>query len=199
MSADEVRTIVPPGEGRLVRVVANSELVIENIAGGQVGDLFAFSADDPAEHLSAAHTRAHNWRLFPAVGESFVTNRRRPILTLLEDTSPGAHDMLIPACDPERYRRLGAAEHPSCAVNLSAALAPLGAELVAVPQPVNLFMPVPVDRTGALTLAESPAHPGDLVRCRAELDLLLVLSACPQDLVPLNRGGLSALAIQLPA
>jgi uncharacterized protein len=71
--------------------------------GGQVADVFAFSADDPSEYHSAEHTRVHVGRLFPRVGEQFATNRRRPILTLEADDSPGIHDMLLAACDPTRY------------------------------------------------------------------------------------------------
>ena len=118
---------VPASEGRAVTVRAGQHVRVVDIEGGQVGDVFAFAADDPGEYLSASHTRTHTSRLFPHVGEAFVTNRRRPILTLAADTSPGAHDMLIAACDPERYLALGAdAEHASCAENLRTALSQLG-------------------------------------------------------------------------
>jgi uncharacterized protein YcgI (DUF1989 family) len=192
-----MHTLIPAGEGRAIPVSAGRHFTVVNVRGGQVGDLFAFNADDPAEYLSAAHTRAHNWRLFPAIGQSFVTNRRRPVLTLLEDTGNGGHDILVPACDPERYRLLGAARHRSCTENLDTALADHEIALSAVPQPVNLFMPVPVASDATLTLAESPAAAGDRVRFRAELDVLLVVSACPQDLVPLNAGGLSELHVEV--
>jgi uncharacterized protein len=105
------RTVVAAGTGRAVAVRAGQRVRVVDVEGGQVGDVFAFAVDDPAEYLSASHTRTHTSRLFPHIGEAFVTNRRRPILTLVADTSPGAHDMLIAACDPERYRALGASDH----------------------------------------------------------------------------------------
>src|SRR2546427_4174928 len=117
------RIEVPGGAGRAVRVRAGDSIRVVDLAGGQVGDVFAFVADAPDEHPgnehhSAAHTRAATSRLFPAVGEPFLTDRRRPILTLVADTSPGEHDMLIAACDPQRYAQLGAPDHRSCATNM---------------------------------------------------------------------------------
>jgi len=107
--------VVPAGAGLAMWVRHGEQLRIVDVEGGQVGDLFAFAAADPGEYLSASHTRTSTSRLFPRVGEQFMTNRRRPILTLVADTSPGVHDMLIAAYDPERYRMLGAPGHASCA------------------------------------------------------------------------------------
>ena len=80
-------------------------------------------ATEPAEYLSASHTRVAVDRLFPQVGQSFFTSRRRPLVQLVEDTSPGLHDMLFAACDPARYAQYGVTDHPSCAENLRRALA----------------------------------------------------------------------------
>ena len=91
------RTVVPPRHGRAVALAAGQRVRVIDIEGGQVGDVFAFVSGARDEYHSAAHTRAHVNRLFPALGEPFVTNLRRPVLTLVEDTSPGHHDMLIPA------------------------------------------------------------------------------------------------------
>ena len=193
----EERVVVPAREGRAVTVPAGHRFRVVDIAGGQVGDLFAFVADDPAEHLSASHTRAETSRLFPAPGECFVSDRRRPLLELLADDSPGRHDMLIAACDRDRYRRLGAGDdHPSCAENLRTALAALGPVPAHVPQPVNLFMDIPVagDRLEGRPAA---TRPGAAVTFRALDALHVVLSACPQDLVGINRNGPTPLAIDL--
>lgn len=165
--------------------------------GRQVGDLFAVVVGSSFEWLSAAHTRGHVSRLFPQVGESFVTDQRRPVLTLTEDTSPGRHDMLIPACDPARYRALGVhGWHASCAENLRTALAGTGVEVGTVPQPVNVFMDIPVTSDGDLLWHESPAGPGAAVALRAELDCLVVVSACPQDIVGVNGGVVKPLVLE---
>ena len=168
-----------------------------DIEGGQVGDLFAFAAVDPAEHLSASHTRTATGTLFPPIGEQFVTNRRRPILTLIADTSPGVHDMLIAACDPERYQKLGVAEHASCADNLRKALDHLGLVTDVVPQPVNVFMNIPVGTDGGLSWLPAVSRPGDAVTFEAAMDCVVVLSACPMDLNSINGERPTPLTIEI--
>src|SRR5258708_24484930 len=135
--------VVPAGAGLAVWVRHGEHLRILDIKGGQVGDLFAFAGADPGEYLSASHTRTSTSRLFPRIGEQFMTNRRRPILTRVADTSPGVHDMLIAACDPERYRMLGAPGHASCADNVPDAFAPIGLATDAVPHPRNVLLNLP--------------------------------------------------------
>lgn len=191
------RTMVPAGEGRAVRVGAGRRVRVVDVEGGQVGDLFAFAADDPREHLSAAHTRSATSRLFPQVGESFVTDRRRPILTLAGDTSPGSHDMLIAACDPARYEGLGAPGHASCAGNLESALAGMGLSAAVVPQPVNVFMRIPVEASGRLRWLSAESRPGDAITFEAVMDCVVVLSACPQDLAGINGDGPTPMAMDV--
>jgi uncharacterized protein len=192
------RILVPAREGRAVFVPRGQRFRIVDVAGGQVGDVFAFVRDDPAEAHSAAHTRAHVNRLFPEPGEQFVTTLRRPILTLVEDDSPGHHDMLIPACDPARYAALGAGpDHPSCAQNLRAALAEYGLDVSVVPQPINVFMRIPVGADNSLRWLAAGTRPGDSITFRADLDCLIAVSACPQDLVGINNGRPTPLTIEM--
>jgi uncharacterized protein YcgI (DUF1989 family) len=180
---------IPAREGRGVTVRAGDRVRVIDPEGGQVADVFAFSTDDPSEYHSAEHTRVHVGRLFPRPGEQFVTNRRRPILTLEADDSPGIHDMLFAACDPTRYHGLGVKGwHASCQENLHDAMRQLGLERVEVPQPINLFMNIPVGVDGGLDFLPARTRPGDSTTLRAELDCHLVVSACPQDLVQINAG-----------
>jgi hypothetical protein len=189
---------VPAREGRGVRVAAGQRFRVIDVEGGQVADTFAFRADDVAEYHSAEHTRAVVSRLFPRPGEPFVTNHRRPILLLEEDASPGVHDMLCAACDPERYTGLGVAGwHASCQENLRRAMADLGVDHVEVPQPINLFMNIPVLAGGELGWEPAPTRAGDSVTLRAEMDCIVVVSACPQDIVPINNNDPTAIAIEL--
>lgn len=190
------RIDVPGGTGRAVRVRAGERIRVIDVEGGQVGDVFAVTPD--GEHHSAAHTRTQTRRLFPAVGEQFVTDRRRPILTLVADTSPGEHDMLVAACDPQRYALLGAPDHRSCAVNLREALAAIGHPYAGpTPQPINVFMRIPVGAGGSLTWLPARTAAGDAITFRAELDAVVVVSSCPMDIVGINRGGPSPLAVEV--
>jgi uncharacterized protein YcgI (DUF1989 family) len=197
------RIEVAGGTGHAVRVRAGELVRVVDIAGGQVGDVFAFTTGvavrpSDIEHHSAAHTRTHIRRLFPAVGEQFVTDRRRPILTLVADTSPGEHDMLIAACDPRRYAQLGAPGHRSCAANLREALAAIGHPYTGpTPQPINVFMRIPIAADGTLSWLSASTAAGDAITFRAELDAVVVVSSCPMDLVGINRGTPSPLAVEV--
>ncbi|HJS96917.1 MAG TPA: urea carboxylase-associated family protein, partial [Solirubrobacteraceae bacterium] len=109
-------TILPARQGVAVPLRAGQRLRIVNTHGGQVVDTWALARPDASEYLSMEHTRTSLGKLMPAAGDHLYSSRRRPLLTLVEDTSPGTHDTLIAACDPERYRLLGADDgHANCA------------------------------------------------------------------------------------
>ena len=167
------------GKGQRIKVI--------NTHGAQVVDTWAFSAADATEWMSMEASRAWFMKLRAALGDTFLTNQRRPILSLVEDTSGGAHDTLMAACDAPRYRLLGVeGHHDNCRDNLHAGLAALGVKVPATPSPLNLFMNIPWSAEGALAWAEPVSTPGSYVVLRAEMDLVIAFSACPQDVLPIN-------------
>jgi len=178
---------IPARRGMAARVAAGQRIRVINTHGSQVVDTWAFSARDAAEWMSMEASRAWFLRLAAAVGDTFVTNQRRPILTLVEDTSGGAHDTLIAPCDAPRYRLLGVeGHHDNCRDNLHAALAALGITIPATPSPLNLFMNIPWTADGRLAWGEPVSTPGSYALFRAEMDLVVAFSACPQDILPIN-------------
>lgn len=180
-------SLIPARQGIAAIVRSGQRLTVVNTYGTQVIDTWAFNAHDPSEFMSMEHSRTATLKLVPKVGDSLVTNRRNPILTMVADTSPGVHDTLVAACDCHRYRQLGAkGYHHNCTDNLSHALDEIGIETVDTPAPFNLFMNVPVDQAGALEFLPPVSQPGQYVTFRAEMDLLAVFSACPQDMTPVN-------------
>ena len=186
MATSEIVTI-PARRGMAARVAAGQRIRVINTHGSQVVDTWAFSARDATEWMSMEASRAWFLRLAAAVGDTFVTNQRRPILTLVEDTSGGAHDTLIAPCDAPRYRLLGVeGHHDNCRDNLHAALAALGITVPATPSPLNLFMNIPWTADGRLAWGEPVSTPGSYVLFRAEMDLVVAFSACPQDVLPIN-------------
>ncbi len=190
MAAAAGHTILPAREGTALLLGAGERLRIINIHGGQVVDTWALARTDPGEFLSMQHTRTSLGKLIPGTGDHLYSSSRRPLVTLVEDTSPGTHDTLIAACDPERYRQLGAEGHnASCAENFRRALSERGISLDHVPAPLNLFMNIAWDAGGRLEFLASPARPGDYVTLEAVRDVTVVLSACPMDLNPINTGG----------
>ena len=184
---DTTTITVPAREGRAVELARGDRIRVIDPNGGQVADVFAFCAGNLREYHSAEHTRVFVGRLFPHVGEQFVTNRRRPILTLAADESPGVHDMLCAACDPSRFALLGAQGwHASCQENLQKAMAALGHDDIEIPQPINLFMNIPVGLDASIGFERAQTKAGDSVTLRSELDVVVAVSACPQDMIPIN-------------
>ncbi len=189
---------IPAREGRGALLEAGTRFRAIDVKGKQCGDLFAFSRDDVNEFASAEHTRVWTSRLFPEVGEVFVTNRRRPILTLLEDRSPGKHDMLLAACDPTRYELLGVKGwHASCQENLQEVMAGFGFEDIEIPQPINVFMNTPLLADGSIGWRTGETGPGDWIMFRTELPCYVVLTACPQDILPLNDKNPTEMALEV--
>ncbi len=180
---------IPQRRGRAVRLKAGQMLKVVNTHGHQVVDTWAFADPDLSEFLSMEHMRAAIDRISPKPGDKLVTNRRRPILTLLEDTSPGIHDTFIAACDIYRYQGLGVADyHDNCTDNLKEGLAELGLVPPETPSPLNLWMNIPVAADGSIRWLEPASKPGDHVLFRAEMDCVMAFSACPQDIVCINAG-----------
>ena len=183
--------VVPGGRARAVHVAAGAAVRVVNTHGTQVVDFWAIRADRPEIALSMQHSRIRWRNLRPKAGDEMLDEERSTMLTMLEDTSPGVHDTVIAACDPFRYAQLGAApDHRSCCTNFAEALAELSIVRAApVPAPLNLFMNIPWDMEGNITFEPTVSAPGDSVLFRAEVDVIVIASACPMDIVPINGPG----------
>jgi uncharacterized protein len=178
---------IPARQGKAARLRQGQIVKIVNTEGQQVVDTWAFNAADLNEFMSMEHSRVAIGRIIPAVGDALVTNRRRPILTLIEDNSGGIHDTLFAACDRWRYERLGyQGYHDNCTDNLAAGLAELGLTPPETPAPLNLFMNIPVVDGNRVEVRPPVSTPGSHVSLRAEMDCVVAFSACPQDMLPVN-------------
>jgi uncharacterized protein YcgI (DUF1989 family) len=187
MTAQNDLLTIPARRGRAVRLSAGESIQIVNTHGSQVVDTWVFNAEDMTEFLSTEHMRATLGKLWPGKGDALITNRRRAIMMIEEDTSPGQHDTLIAACDSYRYGLLGCTEyHDNCTDNLHAAMRQIGLTAPECPSPLNLWMNIPVAQDGSTGWGEPLSKPGDYVVLRAEMDCIVAMSACPQDMVPIN-------------
>ena len=183
---------VPPRCGVAVRVVAGRSIRVINTHGTQVCDFWALCDCAPHEFLSMAHCHTETGGIMPAVGDVMVSNRRRPMLTITSDDSPGVHDTVIASCDWPRYKVLGCTEyHDNCADNFRMALMAIGEAAVHVPDPFNLWMNIPVSPQGRISWEAPVSSAGHSIVMRAETDIIAVMSACPQDLTPVNGDGLA--------
>jgi uncharacterized protein YcgI (DUF1989 family) len=98
-------TTIPARSGAHAILPKGQHIKILNPSGHQVVDCWAFplSAHTPPTWMSMAQSRSKLGSLVPSAGDTFIDTHRRGVLTLVQDKSPGAHDMLFPACDAWRY------------------------------------------------------------------------------------------------
>ena len=185
-----VRYRIPPRCGVAIKLQASQQLQVENTHGTQVCDFWAYLAADMGQFLSMSHCRTWLQSVFPKIGDRLVTNRRQPVLEIISDTSPGVHDTVMSCCDLTRYQLLGCTEyHDNCTDNLRMALNAIGLEAPHVPDPFNLWMNIPITLDGQTSFQPTISSPGDVIGLRAIEDLVVVMSACPQDKNPINDVG----------
>jgi uncharacterized protein YcgI (DUF1989 family) len=180
-------TEIAGGSGGAVVLTAGEAIRLVNSFGTQVVDTWALNRRDITEYLSVEHTRRMLFNLFPRQGDKLFSNRRTPMLLLERDSSGVQHDMLFACCDPWLYRHYGCAEgHANCRDNFHAALRDVGVETAHVPNPLNLWMNIPVAENSKLAIEPPVSRAGDFVVLRALIDCIVIFSACPMDVTPIN-------------
>jgi urea carboxylase-associated protein 1 len=176
--------IVPAGEPWMGTVLRGQVLRIVDLEGGQTVDAVFYNAVRPAERYSAVDTIRAQGSLYLMTGTTLLSSEGSPMLAIVADTF-GRHDTLGGACSAEsntvRYA-LGRRHMHSCRDNFLKALARHGGGLDKRDLPANIsfFMNVPVTPEGSLVFAEGSACPGRYVEMRAAMDLLVLISNCPQ-------------------
>lgn len=151
--------------------------------GEQVSDLTAFAREDAAEWLSSGRTIDYANTIYLSTGNILYSNRSRPMLTILEDTV-GRHDFLLTPCSPETFQIIydNHEYHPSCFENLHTNLAQFGITPDMIPTTLNVFMNVIVQSSGELKIDPPPSKAGDYIVFRAEMDLILGVTACSAEM-----------------
>lgn len=186
--------LIPARKAVAFTVKASQDIKIINTHGKQVLDFWAFNPLDTNDFLSMVHTRTILRKVRVDAGDKLYSTRRKPMLTLTEDTTRGVHDMIWSACDAERYHMQGVeGYHDNCTDNMHKALKDsfAGSFVIAddwVPDPLNLFMNIAIDHHGGLDIRPPTSERGQYVTLHAEKDLVVVMSSCPQDIDPVNAG-----------
>jgi len=178
---------VPGYGGGFVRASSGNFIRITDIMGGQIGDLYAIAIENHEEFTSPSVTRLYNLTKFPRIGQSFYSNRERPLLTFIEDHSPGLHDMLMASCSRPFFESFGMEEHPNCHDNYFTVAAEAGIGHKMKPDPVNIFQNTPVMHDGSILAGITMTRPGDYVVLRAEADIILILTACSTEAINLCK------------
>ena len=179
--------IIIPAKGKLARVITKGqELQVVDLEGKQVMDLVCFNLERPFEKFWVANTAKLNNTPYLTAGNVLYSDYAQKMFTIVEDTV-GVHDMACGSCCAEiDFVRYGAKDHFGCMENLTEVLMDFGISRGDIPMSFNIFMNAPIEEDGAFAIKEPVSKPGDRIVLRAEMDLIVGMSNCPQDLNPCN-------------
>jgi uncharacterized protein YcgI (DUF1989 family) len=179
--------VISPGLGKAFDVRKGESVRIQQTEGGQVADVVFFAKDAPDERVSCSNTIMYNMNLNVLPGSPIFSNRSQVMLRVADDTVK-SNNLFLGCCSLESFKlRWDLDYHPSCHEILRDRLAEYGLPDVEIPPPVNFFMNWPIHADGSIEMGASPAKPGDYVELVAEMDIVLALSICPQELTPTNN------------
>lgn len=171
------------------RVATGNVLRLIDLEGQQAIDFLCYNADDPQERYHAPNTIKIPGQIYLGKGSSLWSVRARKMMTIIEDTC-GGHDTIFGCCsfalDEVRY---GATNPRCCQQNFEEELTRHGMGPRDVVPNVNFFMRVPVAADGQAMIVDGLSNPGDYVDLQADMDVLAVLSNCPEALNPATGSG----------
>ena len=182
-----IEEMVIPAEGTWSRVMAPGEVLrIVDVEGKQAVDFLCYNARNFEERYNAADTMKYAKTIFLTKGHGVYSDMGNRLFTIVEDTC-GRHDTIGGCCSAESNElRYGVKGTPSCRANFLKALAPYGLGKKDIVANLNWFMNVPVESDGTMGIVEGLSKPGDYVDLKAEMDVLAVISNCPQTRNPCN-------------
>lgn len=176
--------IVPARGPWSARIARGDMLRLIDLEGRQAIDFLCFNADDPAERYHAANTIKVPGNIFIGEGTVLRSTLARPMMTVTAD-SCGRHDTIFGCCSFEIDEvRYGKTNPECCQRNFERELARHGVGPEHIVPNINFFMYVPVGPDGEAGIVDALSKPGDHVDLRAEMDVLAVLSNCPEILNP---------------
>lgn len=170
---------IKPQSGVALELKKGQLLKVIDPEGEQVADLLAYKLGDTQEWLSSGRTMDYAEAWLITKGHVLYSNRSNPMFTILED-SCGVHDFTLTPCSLKMFHKLYGVKdhHPSCHENLYANLEPWGIGPDDIPTTFNIFMNVPLRPDGSLRVEPPLSKAADYVLLRAEMDLIVGLTAC---------------------
>ena len=180
--------VVPARAPWMHTIRAGETLRIIDLEGNQAVDFLVYSADDDAERYSAQDTIAAQGNIFLKSGSVLLSNEGRPMM-VITDTSVAYHDTIGGACSCEsntlRYGHHTKSQH-ACVDNFLDANVRAGRNKRDMVSNINFFMNVPVEADGTLGIVDGISAPGLTVDVKALMDVVVVVSNCPQINNPCN-------------
>ena len=178
---------VVPARQPWSRVIKRGEVLrLIDLEGQQAVDFLCYNAEDPGDRYNSMNTVKVQGNSYVGKGTVLYSDAGMPLFTVIEDTL-GRHDTVYGCCsNPNNYLRYRVRTTESCYSNFLTELAKHGLDRSAIVSNVNFFMQVPIEADGAAGVAADVSPPGSYVDLRAEMDVLAVLSNCPQMHNPCN-------------
>jgi len=178
--------LIPARAGWSREIARGHVLRLVDLEGKQAVDFLCYNARDYEERYAAADTMKINGNIFVRKGTVIYSVNCNALFTVVEDTC-GHHDTIGGCCSSAlNGKRYGKPDDPNCRANFLAELARYGMGARDIVANLNFFMYVPVARDGAMEMGPSISKAGDYVDLRAEMDVLAVISNCPQMNNPVN-------------
>jgi hypothetical protein len=172
--------LIPACEGRSWTVKRGEEVRIVAVEGPQAADVVAWSSDDSRESLSSWLTRHVSGNFGSASVVYSKLPAARPMFTVLTQ-EPGMLWLSPGRCNRLKYEALGKPGHANCQDILAATIAPFGMSAFDVPEVLNVFMNPQLHEDGSYEFLASPVAVGGYFAMRAEMDVVMAVSACPDD------------------
>lgn len=184
---DVLRSIhIPPREYVAFTMRTSNVLRIIDSEGQQVADTVTFALDDFTERMNSEFTMLINQTYNPTEGAIIYSTLCRPMMTIIDDKVGRNYPGGAQCSEPLNRLRYGIPGTRNCRDNLTDALRPWGIPEHDLPGCFTPFMNVTHDPDGGANIAEPTSRAGDYIDLRAEMDLLVAISACPQERNPCN-------------
>jgi len=173
---------IPPQSGAAFEINKGDILTVIDPLGKQVSDMVLFNRADKKEKISSGKTMDFEETILITKGHFLWSNRSQKMMEIIEDTN-GRNDFLLAPCSPETFKIMynNPSYHPSCLENLNKNLLRFGIEIDDIPTAFNIFMNVQFDETGKLKVLPPTSKQGDVIRFKAEMDMIVGLTACSAE------------------
>jgi uncharacterized protein len=178
--------IIPPRRAIAFTMRAGQACRVIDVEGKQVADFICFNLNDFVDKFSPENTQSLNGTLFLTKGHHLYSTKATQLMTITADTC-GVHDLIAGSCSEYTNAfRYGVRGTPNCRSNFERVLKAHGILMEGIPYSFNIFMNVPVSTEGKTAIQEPKSKPGDYLDLRANIDLLIAISNCPQERNPCN-------------
>ncbi|AHM58307.1 hypothetical protein D770_00145 [Flammeovirgaceae bacterium 311] len=190
------KDLIKPHSGIAFELKQGQLLKVTDPEGEQVSELICYSRRDLDEWLCSGRTLDHARTWHIGKGSTLYSNRSNPMLSIIEDTC-GKHDFLLAACNQQTIEQHGDTENnqQSCHENLYNSLMGWDIDPDEIYTTFSIFMNVKFRHDGSITIEKPTSKAGDYIIFRAEMDMVVGLTACASS--QYNNGSLKAIEYEI--